>query len=81
MKVLIDDRFVPITPRMIGRVFADLSDDHQVDFLNAVAERIAEWPGHCGFLMQLQWITDSDLLTKQARSLMRSIGEYADKEV
>jgi len=66
---------VDITPEELAKEFSYMDDDHQVRFLNELAALVAKW--EAPFCVQLQYITDNDALTAEARRLMSSIGEYA----
>lgn len=58
------------TPEECANEFANAGSGWQVRFLNRLAER-AFWP------QQLGYVTTDEALTKDARALMRMIGEYS----
>lgn len=64
------------TPEELAIEFCELYEDGQAKFFNRVAE-IFDQPSH-SLSMQLEYISQSKLLTDEARSLMRRIGEYAE---
>ena len=66
---------VEITPDELAAEFASMDDDEQAHFFNALARIVKKW--RHPFPVQLQYITDNDVLTNDARHIMQSIGEYA----
>ena len=66
---------VDITPEELAAEFSHMDDDEQVRFLNELSSLVSKW--EAPFCVQLQYITDNDALTTEARRLMDSIGEYA----
>ena len=70
---------VEITPEEMAFEFANMDDDEQVRFLNELAQIVWKWEQP--FAVQLQYITDNDALTTNARHLMQSIGAYAWREL
>ena len=66
---------VEITPEEMAFEFANMDDDEQVRFLNELAHIAGKWEQPLP--VQLQYITDNDALTVEARRLMQSVGEYA----
>lgn len=64
-----------LTAKELADSFSDMYSEEQVDFFNALAYNVSQWKGP--FCIQLQYITDSTRLTKEARRLMEQIGEYA----
>ena len=63
------------TPEELADAFASMDDDEQTRFFNELAVIVGKWEQP--FCLQLQYITDNDALTKEARHIMASIGEYA----
>ena len=66
------------TPIELAIEFCNMDSEQQVQFFNEIASIvIKEWEKP--FVFQLQSITDEELLTNEARSIMRNIGEYSEK--
>ena len=75
MRVIIDDRIVYLSPELVAREFWDMDSNEQVQFFNELGRIISieKLP------FQLQYVTDSPLLTEEARRIMSTIGEYSAK--
>lgn len=65
-------------PHELAKAFCSMDSYEQAKFFNHVAELVEQWDR--GFCFQLQAITDETILTDQGRSVMRNIGEYADRK-
>lgn len=66
--------FTP-TPEQVAELFESMDADQQAIFFNHLADRFSTWEHP--FCFQLQALSDSDLLTYDARYVMEQIGEYA----
>jgi cytochrome c551/c552 len=60
----------------IAELFCDLDADAQAEFFSEVAAIVngPDW----SFPMHLQYVTDSQELTAEGRSIMCQIGEYSE---
>lgn len=74
MKITTEIEHEP-TPEELAIEFCNLYEDGQAKFFNRVAE-IFNQPKH-SLSMQLEYISQSKLLTSEARYLMAQIGEYS----
>ena len=63
------------TPAELGNVFANFHEGQMAEFFNAIALNVATWDKP--FCFQMQGLTDAPSLTKEARAIMSTIGEYA----
>ena len=59
-------------------VFAEMDDEEQAEFFNALACCVAKWDAP--FCFQLENIRQNERLTDAAREIMLQIGEYAYKD-
>jgi hypothetical protein len=75
MRVEVTVEYEP-TPEELAIEFCKLYEDGQAKFFNRVAE-IFNHPKH-SLTMQLEYISQSKLLTNEATHLMGKIGEYAE---
>ena len=68
---------VDISPSELADIFYQMDSDEQASVFN----NIFRFAGINGsrLPMQLQYVTDSKNLTDEGRSVMRLIGDYADK--
>jgi len=71
---------VEVTPQECGAAFAAWSEVEQAEFMNGIADYVEEHYLTNGFCFQMQALTDSEELTNAARTVMKTIGEYAFKE-
>jgi len=65
------------TPHELAEHLARLTGDEQAEFFNTLAIQDKTWKS--SWPMQLQWVTDSELLNDDGRRIMRMIGEYGLK--
>ena len=65
------------TATELATEFTNMEADQQAIFFNVVAAVSDEWRS-C-FAMQLQAITDSEMLTTKGREVMSEIGNYSEK--
>jgi hypothetical protein len=65
------------TPEELAFEFSHMGDGDQAAFFNELARLTALWDHPLCF--QLQYVTDSKILTAAGRGVMRMIGEYADE--
>lgn len=70
---------IDFTPEELGEVFASLDSEQMANFFNAIAAEVATWER--SFRFQMQYVTDASNLSKAAREIMHTIGEYADKSI
>lgn len=68
---------VEITPERLAIFFTEMSAEEQARFFNHLAIRLTFWKNE--FVLQLQHISDCEILTNEAREVMRKIGEYSTK--
>ncbi len=59
----------------IAKLFCDLDGDQMAEFFTEVKRISDTWMG--SFVMQMQYVKDSNASTDDGRSIMRTIGEYA----
>jgi hypothetical protein len=73
---------ITVLPEEAAGIFASFDSTEQVEFFNALARYIHEnYQNQDGsFAMQMQYVTDEDLLTNDARYIMAIIGEYASQQ-
>ena len=67
-----------LTPAEIANEFADLDDEEMVEFFNKLAEHIDTWDR--AFCFQLEPVSQSPNLPRDARYIMHQIGEYSSHE-
>ena len=68
-----------LTTEDIADAFSNSDSLHQAKFFNRIAENIKDW--ECkDFRFQAQFISDEDILTDEARELMKVIGRYHKKK-
>lgn len=60
------------TAAELADAFWDLDANQQAEFFN----RLAEITTSHNLYMQLSWMVDGELLTPEAKQVMRTIGEY-----
>ena len=65
------------TPEELADEFTNMDDEHQAQFLNAVALAAEHYGFHWCF--QFAAITRHPALSAEARAWMRELGEYADE--
>lgn len=70
---------INMSPENIADCFCDLHSDEQAIFFNRVAEVTATWGAP--FCFQLQYIIDSNMLTREGEEIMCQIGEYGGGDV
>lgn len=63
------------TPYELAEVFCNMCDYEQAQFFNEVGNISDEWDSP--FVMQLQSIVNTKLLTKSGNQVMAEIGDYA----
>ena len=68
---------VCLSPSELAVEFAEMCDNDQVAFFNALACEVGK--RDVSFAFQLSYISKHEGLTDAVRSLMRMIGEYADR--
>lgn len=68
---------VPVTPIDAAAAFCAMSADEQAQFFNDIAIRSRNWSHP--FCFQMQYLTDSKMLSAGGRGIMSCIGEYAVK--
>jgi len=68
---------IELTPEELAFEFCRLCDDEQAKFFNEMGKLTDKWEKH--FCFQLQYITDSESLTKSGRHIMELIGQYSEK--
>lgn len=77
MKINISEFEYNITPEQLAEEFCNLYEEGQSIFLNKVGE-IFKNPKY-SLPMQLQYVTDCDVLNEDGRHVMRMFGDYASK--
>ena len=73
-KVLVE---ITPDPDELAFEFANMGDEQQAMFFNELARIVEKWDRN--FVFQLQYVTDHPELTDAGRSVMRAIGEYANR--
>lgn len=68
---------VEFTPTELGEMFASLDGEQMAEFFNSIAEEVAKW--ELPFCFQMQYVTDATNLSKEARAILCTLGEYADE--
>lgn len=68
-----DHLHTEITPELAAELFWHMDELMQSRFFNEIAAIADSLP------MQLQYLTDCDLLTNDGRAVMRIIGEYSEQ--
>ena len=68
---------IELSAEDVARAFCEMDSDEMTAFFNIVAIGITTWTGP--FCMQMQYITDNEQLTAEARSIMRQIGDYSER--
>ena len=64
-------------PDELAFEFANMGEEQQAMFFNELARIVDKWDRP--FCFQLQYVTDHPELTDAGRSVMRAIGEYANR--
>ncbi len=67
---------IEFSPEDIAELFCDLGCSQMADFFDEVSRISETW--RCTFAMQMQFVKDCPELTNEARSIMRTIGDYAE---
>lgn len=67
-----------ITPEELAFEFCNLNYYGMAKFFIEVAQIKKKWDRP--FCFQLQYVTDNDTLTYEARNIMQQIGEYSQKD-
>ena len=68
---------IDLSPAELAEQFCQLDSEMQALFFNNIKRITDQWD--MGFFWQLQYITESERLTDGGRTIMRQIGEYAEK--
>jgi len=69
---------LPVTPSILANIIANWNSDQQALLLSELANTISDWEKP--YCFQLQHLTDSSYLTKEARALMKTIGDYSQQD-
>jgi hypothetical protein len=69
---------IKIIPQTVADLFCSMDAHEQAVFFNAIAADVKTWPA-CNFDLQMQYISDSPLLTENGRKIMKTIGQYAEE--
>ena len=64
------------TPEELASEFCGLDADEQARFFNEIDKLSSKWDNGL-FCFQMQALTDSEILTREGRCIMETIGEYA----
>ncbi|MFA6087446.1 hypothetical protein [Mucilaginibacter sp.] len=70
---------IKLIPQKIAELFCSMDADEQAIFFNTIAADVETWPA-CNFDLQMQYISDSTLLTENGRKIMKTIGQYAEEQ-
>jgi len=65
------------TPTQAAEIFCNMGAGEQAEFFNEIDRLSRSWTGP--FAMQMQYVTDTDELTDNGRSIMKTIGDYSTK--
>lgn len=68
---------ISITPSKLADLFCQMDANEQASFFNLIADDVATWPS-CNFELQMQYVTDSGVLTDGGRQIMKTIGAYSE---
>lgn len=68
-----------VTPQEAAVIFSDGGAMWQVEFFNRLAEDVEQRykGGIVGFIMQMQYVVNTNELTPEAKRIMAIIGEYS----
>lgn len=69
---------ISLTPIELADVFCGMDANEQSMFFNRISENTKAWDAHLCF--QLYAISNCEILTDEARKVMKQIGEYSGKD-
>lgn len=71
------DADIELSVKEIADMFCAMDEKEQCHFFNAIAENVKGWD--VAFVFQLQAMVDRNLLTSEAKTIMREIGNYSQE--
>jgi len=69
---------INLTPEELAFEFCRMSEKKQAAVFNEISKLTDSWTSP--FCFQLQYITDSEVLTKEGRNIMELIGQYSTQQ-
>lgn len=67
---------IKLFPYELASEFCEMDGAEQAEFFNEISRLVKDWESP--FCMQLQNVSDSEVLTREGRYIMKQIGDYAE---